>query len=81
MENQIYRIYGTESSRIEFSIIDTNEIEPYKDIKEVAVDFIDGKNEFPFTMELSEAKSLLKYLDNAIDFCEDFNHNSEPKEE
>ncbi len=82
MENQIYRLFG-QGIKIELSIVDTNELKPYRDIKELNIDVSDLDNEELSSSELSasELDSLIKYLSDCRDYINDFNVNSLPKKD
>lgn len=87
MENTIYRIHDTDlvsaenRHRLEFYCCHTNELNPYKKIRELGVVVSDEKGlQIDFSFEQGELKSLIAYLSLLSDHIEEFNSNSKPEE-
>lgn len=81
MENQNYRLTESSGEKLEFSVIDTKECNPYKEIREVEISFCDEKKEETFfSMNDNDIESLIKYLTDSLEYIRDFNKKSIPKE-
>ena len=80
MENQVYRLEDGSSVNLEFWICDSNDIEPIKDIKEIAITLEDGESRYDFDLDIDSTKSLIKYLKESLKYVEKYNKNSKPKE-
>ena len=72
MENQIYRLTDDDAS-LEFWIVDTNDLKPYKKIKELEITLNKGNDIYDFTVDLRALKSLIKYLQESLEYIEEFN--------
>lgn len=84
MENIIYKksIDSNDENitHLEISIIETNEVEPYKEIRELNIDIIsnDPDNYICTLLSLDEIDSIIEYLTKAKNYIEKFNNNSKP---
>jgi hypothetical protein len=81
MDNQIYRISLTDGAVVEFYVCGTNELEPYRAIKELGIVVLKGDTQLDGELNLSELDSLIKYLEDCRDHIKDFNAKSLPKTE
>jgi len=79
MENQIYRVNMENKVDLEFYVCGTNELEPYKEIREMAIQLIIGEKQLDASLELNELDSLIKYLTDCKEYIEAFNEKSLPK--
>lgn len=74
MENIIYRVVMNNGSDLELSIIHTNEVEPYRPIRELGIQIIVESKQLDAALEMEELKSLIKYLNSCKDYIEEFNN-------
>jgi len=72
MENQLYRLSDDDAS-LEFWIVSTNELEPYKPTKELGITLEKGNKRYDFDVDANELKSLMKYLKESLEYIEEFN--------
>ena len=73
MENQIYRLKLSGGNVLELSVFDTNEVEPFRKVKEIGVS-ISGKGmQIDACIDINELNSLIRYLDNCREYIEDYN--------
>ena len=81
MENQIYRLHEeTENSAIlEFWVADTNELNPHKDIKEMAITVEKKETRLDFELDVFQTESLIKYLSGCLKYIKEFNKTSKPE--
>jgi len=79
MENQIYRLKDGDGTELEFWICDTNELNPRKDIKELAVTVLKDGMQLDFDMDVNAAKSLIKYIEDSLEYIKEYNKNSKPE--
>lgn len=82
MKNQVYKLNDgkKDASILEFFIVDTNKLNPTRDIKEVGIVVMKEGMQLDFDLDEDSIKSLIKYLDESLDYIKDFNDNSEPEE-
>lgn len=78
MENTIFRKRGSGDSEIEFYTISTNELNPYRDIKELGIVILIGKTQFDFDLNEMEIDELIEYLKRVKAYVSEFNSNSKP---
>ena len=76
MENQIYRLKDGNASDLEFWIVHTNDLEPYKEIRELGISATNKGLQLDFDVDENELKSLIKYLEESLEYIEDFNKKS-----
>jgi hypothetical protein len=76
MENHYFRIECTEDFQLEFYIVDTNELDPVVDLKEVGIVIHKEGQQIDADLNLNELKSLINYLEMSRDYIEKFNSNS-----
>ena len=81
MENQIYRLYdgAKEGSILEFWVVATNELDPYKKIKEIAITIEKEEMRLDFELNTEETESLIKYLKDSLEYIKEYNKTSQPK--
>ena len=80
MDNQIYRLEDGQGHTLEFWIVDTNDLNPTRDIKELGLTVYNKEGmQLDFDLEESSIKSLMNYLENAHDHIERFNKESKPE--
>jgi hypothetical protein len=76
MENHYFRIECTKDFQLELYIVDTNELDPVVDIKEVGIVIYKEGQQIDADLNLNELKSLINYLEMSRDYIEKFNSNS-----
>ncbi len=76
MENTIFRKKGSNNSEIEFYTFSTNEIEPYREIKELGIVVLHGEKQFDFDLNENDIDELIKYLQDIKEHVSQFNFNS-----
>jgi len=81
MENQIYRINMENGVDFEFYVCGTNELNPYKETREMAAQLIIGEKQLDASLELNELDSLIKYLTDCKEYIIKFNEASVPEKE
>ena len=81
MENQIYRLRdgAEEPSTLEFWLVDTNELDPYKEIKEIAITIDKKEIRIDFELNTKQTESLIKYLEESLEYIKEYNEASKPK--
>lgn len=80
MENQIYRVGLTDKAFAEIYVCHTNELNPYKEIRELAMVVINGETQLDASFAIEEIDSLIKYLEDCKSYIKDFNSKSKPRE-
>ena len=80
MENQIYRLQLTDKSKLEFYVCSTNEINPYRNIKELGVCVLGKVIQLDGDLDLIELDSLISYLKDCRDYIKEYNENSKPSD-
>jgi len=76
MENQIYRLKDGNDSGLEFWIVPTNDLEPYNEIRELGISVTNKGLQLDFDVNEDELKSLIKYLEESLEYIEYFNKKS-----
>lgn len=76
MENQIYRINLEKLVDLEIFVIGTNEVNPYKSTREMAVQIIIGEKQLDGSLDLNELNSLIKYLKECKEYIVEYNKAS-----
>lgn len=83
MENVIYQINDTNQAlaenrnTMEFYCCQTNALNPDYEIRELGIVITDKKGmQLDFTFEQRDLNSLIKYLTDLKNYCEDFNEKS-----
>jgi hypothetical protein len=76
MENQIYRINLENAVDLEIFVIGTNELNPYKSTREMAVQIIVGEKQLDGSLDLNELDSLIKYLNDCKEYIIKYNEAS-----
>lgn len=79
MENQIYRLKMVENAEIEFYVCGTNEVDPYRSIRELGVVFLSGEMQWDGEMNINELDSLIKYLTECKAYIIEYNKTSVPE--
>ena len=79
MENQIYRMRMESEVDLEFYICGTNELNPYRQIKEIGVQVIFKENQLDACLDVKELDSFIDYLTKCRDYIVDFNSKSIPE--
>lgn len=79
MENNIYRVSLTDSHELEFYICGTNELDPYRETREVGIYVLKGEMQLDAGLNASQLDSLIKYLEDAKSYITKFNRESKPE--
>jgi len=79
MENQVYRVNMEKSVDLEFYVCHTNEIEPYKSIREIGIQLIINDKQLDASLEPQELDSFIKYLIDCKNYITKFNKESIPE--
>ncbi len=74
MINQIYRIEMSENKNLEIFICNTNELEPYRRIKEIGVVLIGNNMQIDGSLDLPQLQSLIKYLEDCKEYIQEYNN-------
>jgi hypothetical protein len=80
MENQIYRVDMESKTCLEFYICGTNEINPYRKTKEIAIQLIIEEKQLDAGLDLNELNSFIDYLIKCKDYITEYNSKSLPIE-
>jgi len=82
MKNHIYRIELAKSDGtypdIEFSVAETNELNPVRDILCLGICMMDKESQFDGSLDEKELESLIDYLQDCQRYISNFNKNSKP---
>jgi len=78
MENTIFRKRGSDDSEIEFYTVSTNELNPYREVKELGIVILHGKTQLDFDFNEMEIEELIEYLQGVKKYVSQFNLNSKP---
>lgn len=82
MKNHIYRIELSKSDGaypdIELSVVETNEVNPIRNILCLEINMIDKKCQFDGSLDEEELDSLIDYLQDCRRYISDFNKRSKP---
>ena len=81
MENQIYRINMESGIDLEFYFCGTNELNPYKETREIGIQLIIEEKQLDAGLDANELNSFIDYLTKCRDYIVDFNSKSIPKKE
>jgi hypothetical protein len=73
MENQIYRINMENNVDLEFYVCGTNELEPYREIREMALQIIIGEKQLDASLDMKELESFIKYLTECREYIVEYN--------
>ena len=73
MENHIYRIDATDKYIIEIYVCDTNETEPFRPIKEMALTVLKENLQIDASLNDAELESLIQYLKDCQQYIKEFN--------
>ena len=83
MENQIYRLWDcrdtSKASTLEFFIATTNEIHPYRKVKEMGIVLLNKDLQIDFSLDEKETKSLIEYLKKSLAYIKKYNVDREPE--
>ena len=78
MENQIYRAQLTNGGKLELYVCTMNEINPYRNIKELGVSVLGKVIQLDGNLGLNELDSLISYLQDCREYIKEYNENSKP---
>ena len=78
MGNTIFRKRGSDKSEIEFYTATTNDLNPYREVKELGVVVLHGEKQLDFDFNEMEIDELIEYLQRAREYVSEFNINSKP---
>ena len=76
MKNKILRILGTHCSKMEFFCADTNETNPYREIKEGGIVVLKDDIQLDFDLDEEELNELIDFLTEIRDRVSQFNSES-----
>jgi hypothetical protein len=79
MKNTIYRLEDGTGCTLEISVFDSNEVEPYREIKAAGVNITKGDVESSIDLEEEDLDSLIGYLTDIRSYISKFNKQSQPK--
>ena len=79
MENQIYRINMESGGDLEFYVCGTNELNPYKETREIGIQLIIEEKQLDASLDLNELYSLIKYLNDCKEYIVKYNEASVPE--
>ncbi len=80
MENQIYRVNMESKVDLEFYVCGTNELNPYKETREIGIQLIIEEKQLDAGLDVNELNSFLDYLTKCRDYIIDYNSKSIPVE-
>lgn len=80
MKNKILRLQGTDESEMEFFCVDTNEVNPYRYIKECGIVVLKKGVQLDFDLDEEELTELIGFLTEMRDHIAKFNNESKPIE-
>lgn len=80
MENQIYRINMESGGDLEFYVCGTNEINPYRETREIGIQLIIEEKQLDAGLDVNELNSFIDYLTKCRDYIVDYNSKSIPIE-
>lgn len=81
MENQFYRFEMSDKYQLELYVTETNELDPYRDIKEIGVMVFKDGEQIDGHIDEMGLNSLIKYLTDCKNHISEFNENSKPIDE
>lgn len=80
MKNKILRLYGVGSDnndyKMEISCFDTNEIEPYREIKECGIVIIGNDLQVNFSIDEEELSEIIDFSSEMENYISIFNKSS-----
>ena len=80
MENQIYRVNMESKVDLEFYVCGTNELNPYKETREIGIQLIIEEKQLDAGLDVNELNSFIDYLTKCRDYIIDYNSKSIPVE-
>lgn len=80
MENIIYRIHASPDAKIEFYVCGTNELEPFRDTKELGIVALEGVTQIDGGLDVNGIDSLIQYLTDVREYIAEYNEGSKPRE-
>ena len=80
MENQIYRVNMESKVDLEFYVCGTNELNPYKETREIGIQLIIEEKQLDAGLDVNELNSFINYLTKCRDHIIDYNSKSIPVE-
>ena len=80
MENQIYRVNMESKVDLEFYVCGTNELNPYKETREIGIQLIIEEKQLDAGLDVNELNSFIDYLTKCRDYSIDYNSKSIPVE-
>ena len=80
MENQIYRVNMESQVDLEFYVCGTNELNPYKETREIGIQLIIEEKQLDAGLDVNELNSFIDYLTKCRDYIIDYNSKSIPVE-
>ena len=60
-------------------VVSTNEVEPYREIKELGICVFNEDTQLDFSLKESEIRSLVRFLNDSLEYVKHFNETSKPK--
>lgn len=85
MKNHIYRVELSKSDGsypdIEFSVIETNEVNPFKDALCLGIRMADKEFQFDGSLDEEELESFIDYLQECKRYIYNFNKKNNPSVE
>ena len=80
MKNKILRLSGSHKSEMEFFCVDTNDVNPYRPIKEGGIVVLQDDIQLDFDLDEEELTELIDFLTEMRDHVAKFNSESKPIE-
>lgn len=80
MKNKILRLSGSHKSEMEFFCIDTNDVNPYRPIKEGGIVVLQDDIQLDFDLDEEELTEMIGFLTEMRDHIAKFNNESKPIE-
>lgn len=81
MKNKILRLSGSNDSEMEFFCVDTNEVNPYRYIKECGIVVLKKDVQLDFDLNEEELTEMIGFLTEMRDHISKFNTESNPKKQ
>lgn len=85
MKNKLLRLIGSHRSDeipiLTFAVFDTNELNPYREIREGGIVVQHGDEQFDFSLDVEELTELIGFLIEMRNSVQEFNNNSKPIKE
>lgn len=76
MENQIYRVNMESKVYLEFYVCRTNELDPYKEAREIGIQLIIEEKQLDAGLDANELNSFIDYLTKCRDYIIEYNEAS-----